>query len=297
LIEYYSRGVAADPNYPDSHLRRTDAALWIEDSRAPQFLEELERAFRCTPYHAGGCAARARAILSSPPILRDRLRPLALLLARMAAEKRGDLAGNCQYDQATDTYTISGIGADIWDTHDDFHFAYKTLRGDGSITARIDSIENANEWTKAGVMIRNTLDPTSRNVMALITPAGVLAFQYRRAEADLSYSRYTPAQTARVPHWIRLTRRGNRFTAEHCPDGIHWQTVLPSSDPNQPASIEITMNETVYLGLAVTSHDATKTAEAHVSHVTVTGVVTPTGPFNESRDIGFPLPPLPNAGK
>jgi serine/threonine protein kinase/Tol biopolymer transport system component/Flp pilus assembly protein TadD len=90
LIEYYNRGVTADPNYIDSHLRRTDAALWIGDSRAPQFLEELERAFQCTPYHAGGCVARAQAILSSPAELRDRLLRLALLLARKAVEKEPD---------------------------------------------------------------------------------------------------------------------------------------------------------------------------------------------------------------
>jgi len=92
LIEYYSRGVAADPNYIDSHLRRTDAALWINDSRAPQFLEELERAFQCTPYRAGGCAARAQAILSSPAELRNRLLRIALLLARKAVEKEPENA-------------------------------------------------------------------------------------------------------------------------------------------------------------------------------------------------------------
>jgi hypothetical protein len=87
LIEYYSRGVAADPNYIDSHLRRTDAALWINDGRAPQFPEELERAFHCTPYHARACIAYAQAILSSPPEIRDRLMPLAQLLARQAVAK------------------------------------------------------------------------------------------------------------------------------------------------------------------------------------------------------------------
>ena len=87
LIEYYSRGVAADPNHVDSHLRRTDAALWIEDQRAPQFLAQLERAFQCVPYEASGCAARAQAILSSPAELRDRLLLLATLLARKAVAK------------------------------------------------------------------------------------------------------------------------------------------------------------------------------------------------------------------
>ena len=92
LIDYYSRGVAADPDYIDNHLRRTDAALWIDDSRAPQFLEELRHAFQCTPYDAGGCIARARAILSGPQEPRDKLLPLALLLARKAVEKEPENA-------------------------------------------------------------------------------------------------------------------------------------------------------------------------------------------------------------
>ena len=76
-----------DPNDIDSHLRRTDAALWIEDSQASSYLKDLERVFSCTPYHAGSCNRRASAILSGIPEFRKKLLPLALLLARMAVEK------------------------------------------------------------------------------------------------------------------------------------------------------------------------------------------------------------------
>ena len=86
-IAYYSRGVAADPNHIDSHLRRVDAALSIRDRNAPQYLEELEGALRRSPYHADTCIMRANLILSSPSELRDRLAPLSLLLARMAVLK------------------------------------------------------------------------------------------------------------------------------------------------------------------------------------------------------------------
>jgi hypothetical protein len=92
LIEYCNRGIAVDPNYIDGHLRRTDAALWISDSRTSHYLEEMERVFRCTPFHAGGCSIRAGAILSSPPELRNKLLPLALLLARKAVEKEPENA-------------------------------------------------------------------------------------------------------------------------------------------------------------------------------------------------------------
>ena len=99
LIEYYNRGVAADPNYIDNHLRRTDAALWIQDGRATEFMEELQRSFQCTPYEAAGCIGRAEAILSGPLEMRDKLLPLALLLARKAVEKEPD---NPKYQKVLD---------------------------------------------------------------------------------------------------------------------------------------------------------------------------------------------------
>jgi serine/threonine protein kinase/tetratricopeptide (TPR) repeat protein len=297
LIERCNRAIDADPNYLEPYHIRADAALWMGHEKAREYLEAFEEALKKQPFSVSGCSARAGTILGGPAELRERLLPLARMLMRKVAEKRGNLTGHCRYDQTTDAYAIASIGADIWDTTDDFHFAYKRLHGDGAIAARIDSIENVNEWTKAGVMIRSTLEPDCPNVMLLVTPSGRVAFQHRHTQAAMTYSTYTPVGTVRLPHWVRLTRRSNRFLGEHSCDGIHWQTVLPSSDPNQPASIEITMNETVYLGLAVTSHDATKAAGARISRVTVTGAVTPAGPFNESRDIGFPLPPLPNAAK
>jgi serine/threonine protein kinase/tetratricopeptide (TPR) repeat protein len=317
--------LAMDPGYVDTHYLRVDCALWIGHERTQEFLEAFDAALTPEYYSAWGISGFCSLVLNGAPEIQTRLMPMVSLLARKAVEKEPGCvrvlapqfyragyhdqayeifkaypnpeSGHSRYDQATATYTVTGVGVDIWEFIDDFHFAPKSLQGDGSITARIDSIENVNEWTKAGVMIRSSLDPTSENVMVFVTPSGRVAFQHRHTQAAMTYSAHTPVDTVQLPHWVRLTRRSNRFLGEHSCDGIHWQTVLPSSDPNRPASIEIPMNETVYLGLAVTSHDATKTAEAHVSHVTVTGVVTPTGPFNESRDIGFPLPPLPTAAK
>jgi hypothetical protein len=187
---------------------------------------------------------------------------------------------------------VTGIGVDIWETIDDFHFAHKALRGDGSITARIDSIENVHEWTKVGLMIRNSLGATSENAMVLVTPRDGVSFQHRHTKADLTYSVRTPVGAVQLPHWVRLTRRGNRFIGEHSSDGVNWQTVLPSRDPNQAASIEVSMNDTVYVGLAVTSHDPSRMAEAHISNVTITGSASPTGPFDHSQDICFEIPPL-----
>jgi hypothetical protein len=197
--------------------------------------------------------------------------------------------GSSQYDSAMSTYTVVGVGVDIWDMVDDFHFAYKRLHGNGSITAKIDSIENVNEWSKAGVMIRSTLEPDSLNAMMLVTPNGRLSFQYRCTDLASTSVLYTPPNSISLPHWVRLTCQGSRFTAQHSGDGVTWQDMLDAS--GQPPTIEIPIGETGYIGLAVTSHDSAKTAEARISHVTTTGNVSPPGPFTESCDIPRESPP------
>ena len=61
------------------------------------------------------------------------------------------------------------IGVDIWETQDEFRFVYGAMSGDGEITARVDSIAAADAWTKAGVMIRETLSANSRFAYTLVT--------------------------------------------------------------------------------------------------------------------------------
>jgi hypothetical protein len=197
--------------------------------------------------------------------------------------------GTIRYDGSADMYTITGAGADISNTADDFHFAWKKLRGEGSITARIDSIENVHQWTKAGVMVRNTLEPDCPNAMMLVTPSGRLSFQYRSTGSGDTSALRTLADSIQLPHWVRLTRTGNHLAAKHSYDGVAWQAMRNSS--GRPVTTEIPMDETVYIGLAVTSHDIARTAEACISNVTTTGDVSPSGPFIESSDI--PLQSLP----
>ncbi|MBM4026279.1 MAG: tetratricopeptide repeat protein [Planctomycetes bacterium] len=209
--------------------------------------------------------------------------------ARLAAAKSADagsLAGSLHHDAQKNAYAIRGCGMDIYDVFDEFHFAHKTLRGDGSITARVDQIQNTDSWAKTGVMIRRTLDPTSEHASVFITPTGVVTFHYRQVPRGAGFSRHGAVGPVALPHRVRLTRRGATFTAEHSADGVAWQEVR-SGDPNQSGPVEIAMDEAVRVGLAVTSHHVGRVAEAHVSGVALTGVVAPEGPFTLSEDIGL----------
>jgi hypothetical protein len=189
------------------------------------------------------------------------------------------------------TYTITASGTDIWGTADEFHFAFKQLSGVGSITAKVLSVENSDAWSKAGVMIRETLDPGSKFAAVYITstnpdgtPTQGCRFQNRvdtdgSATSDSSPTLVaTPEQMAiTAPYWIRLERdfAGN-FRGYYSSDGSNWTSMV--FRPN------IAMSSNVYIGLAVTSHNAALTCEAKFSNVQTTGTVT--GQW-QSQDVGI----------
>jgi len=79
--------------------------------------------------------------------------------------------GSASYNESTSTWTVTGDGLDIWNLSDDFHYAYKRLRGDGQITARVVSLTGPglHEWAKAGVMIRQDLTGESKHAMMVMT--------------------------------------------------------------------------------------------------------------------------------
>lgn len=180
------------------------------------------------------------------------------------------------------TYTMTATGVDIWYGADEFHYAYKTLTGPGSIAAKVLSVDNTDPWAKAGVMIRETLDAGSKFAAVYITPGNGCRFQARidtdiDATSDTSVA--TAEQTAIVaPYWVKLERdvAGN-FRGYYSANGTTWQQM--SWNPRN-----ISMNSTVYIGLALTSHNTNATCEAKFSNVTITETA---GQQWTNRDIGI----------
>ncbi len=171
------------------------------------------------------------------------------------------VGGSATY--ASGTFTISGAGADIWGSADQFHFAYRTLTGDGEIVARVATLQNTSSWAKAGVMMRETLTATSRNAFASVTPGNGLAFQ-RRATTGGS-STITSVGTGTAPYWVRLVRQGSKFSAYRSTTGTSWTLI---------GSQTIAMAATVYVGLAVTSHNVSTRATATFTNAAVVVATT-----------------------
>jgi hypothetical protein len=201
-------------------------------------------------------------------------------VAELSIWFRGNPASTGSFVEApAGTYTMTGSGADIWLVNnveaDEFHYAYKTLSGTGSIQARVLSMDNTHNWAKAGVMIRETLDPDSAHAMMIVSPASGVSFQRRPGTGATSVSDTTGGITS--PYWVKIERDlAGYFTAYSSADGSSWQ-MLGISEPIQ-------MGTNVNIGLAVTSHDAALTCQAVFSNVTTTGQV---GTLWANQDIGI----------
>jgi VCBS repeat-containing protein len=152
------------------------------------------------------------------------------------------LAGSASYNSGS--YTVSGSGADIWGTADQFQYVYRQVSGDVRITARVVSMTNTDPWAKAGVMIRESTATGSVHGHSMLSYANGYAFQWRPTTNQATVD--SEQAGLAVPYWVRLTRVGNTFTAERSSDGTNWTV--------QGSSQTITMATTVLVGLSVTAH-------------------------------------------
>ena len=167
---------------------------------------------------------------------------------------------------ANGTFTVSGAGADVWGTADALHYAYRTLAGDGTIVARVTSIQNVNAWTKAGVMIRNSLSPSAAQGFMLVAASATKGVAFQRRLADGGTSVGTPGSMSTAPRWVKLVRTGDTITGYESADGATWTAVGSST---------FTMGTTVLIGLGVSSHVAGTNAAATFDNVTVTAAAPP----------------------
>jgi hypothetical protein len=206
-------------------------------------------------------------------------------IGRLAVNYTGNAAaGSVTVDDAAGTTTIVGRGADIWGTADEFQYAYTTLTGDGSMTVKVDSLAHTDNWTKAGIMIRESLDAGSAFAAVYATGTNGVRFQARMMTDQDAVSDTSVATDEQkgltAPIWIKIERAFPMISAYYSTDGVAFTPMSwnPQVIPMTPAPI--------YIGLAVTSHSGDSTyADAVFSEISSDGGVLP-GPLT-SAEIGL----------
>jgi len=169
------------------------------------------------------------------------------------------VAGSASYTSGT--FTVNGAGSQIYGNGDAFHYVYQPLTGDGTVVARVVSLQGGTGNVSAGVMIRNTLDTGSVNAKTADWRSyGGIFFDVRTAAGGSTTE--PGGVSATLPYWVKVTRSGNTLSSYASADGVSW-TQLGTSQT-------ITMGQSVYVGLAVNSGSASALATATFDNVSVT---------------------------
>lgn len=151
---------------------------------------------------------------------------------------------------------IEASGSDIWNNTDGFHFVFQMITGDFEISALVESLEGSHEWTKSGLMIRENLGAASKNVFMGITTKNGITSQARLQNREYTENGENKS-AVKAPYWLKLSRKGDTFHLAHSSDGQKWEELRGGPIP---------ISDNVFVGIAVSSHDNTKTCKTVVSH-------------------------------
>lgn len=161
---------------------------------------------------------------------------------------------------------MTGGGADFWGTADSGHFARREFSGnDFRLIARVANLTAVSPWAKAGLMVRESLDPGSATVSLVVTPGNGVRFQRRVSVGGITVDNRATGITS--PVFLMLARSGNHFTAWHSPDGRDWQRV--------GGVVEIPLANELHTGLCLSSAQQETSATARFEGASLR---PPTGP-------------------
>jgi hypothetical protein len=210
----------------------------------------------------------AGSITSAPPAL------LQVVIAFTNTDI-GDPGASGSFNNSNGVYTVSGSGEGTDGSADVFNLTSQPLTGDAQIIARFLRLQGGDpQLAEAGIMIRQSLDPSSEQSSLTFNASTNLIFRRRIAMSGDSIenvfrgTNYLPRTnylqgTNYV--WLRLMRLGSTFVAHYSTNGLNWQYLWFTT---------VNMTNPVQVGLAVTAHHYGELASAQFDNVSI-GSPTP----------------------
>jgi len=150
----------------------------------------------------------------------------------------------------------------MWDTRDDFHFVWKRISGNFILSARARFISaGVEEHRKIGWTIRPSLGPQSPHVTAALHGDGLMSLQFRRQTGGITEEAKSPDSLPDADAVIQLERR----------DGEYFMSVAQFGDTLVTTRLaDVTLPDTVYVGLFVCAHNDNVTERATFRNVRIT---------------------------
>jgi TolB protein len=169
------------------------------------------------------------------------------------------IPGSFSYNDETQQYAISGSGQNVWFNHDDFHFAWKKIKGDFILDAQIQfKGKGTNAHRKIGWMVRHSLEANTPYADGAIHGDGLTSLQFRRS---IDSNTEEIKATITGPDVIRFERKGNTYRFLAAKFGEPLQ---------ECGKLELNLGNELYAGLFICSHEENISEEAVFSNVRIT---------------------------
>ena len=171
----------------------------------------------------------------------------------------GDVAkpGSVKFDPDRGEYLVTGGGGNMWYTNDAFHFVWKKMSGDCTLTADVKFIGTGGQaHRKACLLIRQSLEPGSVYADIALHGNGLTSLQYREAPDGTTHEIQSCIS---APVRIRIEKRGDYVSM--------W--LAAAGEELRPAGgyFKIPFKEMFYVGLGVCAHDNKTIEQAVFSNV------------------------------
>ncbi len=167
-------------------------------------------------------------------------------------------------------YLVSAEGSDIWNSADGFNFGWELKTNDFDVVVRGVSNGHTSNFAKMGLMVRETLDPGSRNWNIINNPlsadsisapdgsgmgANVVECNTRSTNSSPSvgWNQVPRTNNAAYPNsWLRLKRTGNVLTAFISTNGMSW---LQLAYQDTGTNAEGALTNVAFVGICTTAHN------------------------------------------
>ena len=176
------------------------------------------------------------------------------------------------YPTGTNAFNIQCEGSDIYGNADGFNFAYEMKTGDFDVVVRQKDTTHTSNWSKGGLMVRETLDADSREWCIVNDPlssdgimapdgsgygANVIECNTRNSTGGGTagwdfVARGTPPAYPNA--WVRLTRVGDLLSAYWSTNNAASWTLAATNDPTTVGDM-IALPAEVFVGICCTAHN------------------------------------------
>src|ERR1700742_1930430 len=154
--------------------------------------------------------------------------------------------GSAAFEPSTKSYRVTASGENVWGTADAFHYVWKKVSGDVSISADIEfSTKGGEEHKKAVLMFRQSLDADAAYADIAAHVSGLTSLQSRETKGAATHE--VQANVNAVPKHLQLIKRGSYVFLSLAGDGEDLHFAGPA--------MKVELSDPFYVGVGVSAHN------------------------------------------